>query len=171
MRRLLVWALVAFFGLLVVQLSQRWRDRLPLEAPEPIVLRSGTPASRVAGGALKRVGQGACRPVYFLDPLCPACSTLAERWKGEGRPTGVWVISRERETAAAFVEEHSIPLTEVLFLADVEGIVPDLAAVGVHAAPTSAILDACGAFQHVRGGPLPVSEETLERYCNQECSS
>jgi hypothetical protein len=42
----------------------------------------------------------------------------------------------------------------------VEGIVPDLRAVGVHAAPTSAILDACGILWHVRGGPLTVSEET-----------
>ena len=84
---------------------------------------------------------------------------------------GVWVMSRDKETAASFVEEHRLLQTDVLFLADVEGIVPDLTSLGVHAAPTSAVLDACGILQHFRGGPLTVSEETLERYCNQECSS
>ena len=171
MSRILVWACIALSGVLVVQMGQRWKDRPPLEADGPLVLRSGTPASEVAEGVLKGVGGAGCTPVYFLDPLCPACSVLAERWKREGRPTGMWVISRGKETAVAFVEEHRLLLTDVLFLADVEGIVPDLAAVGVYAAPTSAVLDACGILQHVRGGPLTVSEETLERYCNQECSS
>ena len=171
MSRILVWACIALGGLLVVQMGQRWKDRPPLEADGPLVLRSGTPASEVAEGVLKGVGGAGCTPVYFLDPLCPACSVLAERWKREGRPMGVWVISRDKETAASFVEERAFPRTDVVFLADVEGIVPDLAAVGVYAAPTSAVLDACGILQHVRGGPLTVSEETLERYCNQECSS
>ncbi len=171
MSRILVWACIALGGLIVVQVGQRWKNRLPTEAQGPLVLRSGTPASEVAGGVLQGVSGGGCTPVYFLDPLCPACSLLAERWKREARPTWVWVISRDKETAAAFVEERGFPRTDVVFLTDAEGIAPDLRAVGVHAAPTSAVLDACGILQHVRGGPLTVSEETLERYCNQECIS
>jgi len=171
MSRILVWVFIALGGLIVVQVGQRCKDPPPLEADGPLVLRSGTPASEVAGGVLKGVSGGGCTPVYFLDPLCPACSLLAERWKREARPTGVWVISRDKETAAAFVEERGFPRTDVVFLADVEGIVPDLTSLGVPAAPTSAVLDACGILQHVRGGPRTVSEETLERCCNQECIS
>jgi hypothetical protein len=167
----MTWIFLGLVGLLAIQLVVKWGFPQAEEREEPTaLLRSGAHVSEVGIGGLAEVVVARCGPVYFVDPLCPGCSTLAEKWKGEGRPTGVWVISRDKETAAAFVEERGVPRTDVFFLADVKGIVPDLRAVGVYAAPTSAILDACGILWHVRGGPLPVSEETVERYCNQECT-
>jgi hypothetical protein len=171
MKPSMTWIFLGLVGLLAIQLPVKlgfWQGEQTAEPTR--LLRSGARISEVGIGGLAEVVADRCGPVYFVDPLCPGCSTLAERWKGEGRPTGVWVISRDKETGAAFVAEHSLPLTKVFFLADVEGILHDLRAVGVYAAPTSAILDACGILWHVRGGPLPVSEEIVERYCNQECT-
>ena len=165
MNRNFVRICLVLVGLLATQLVIRWDPSTPDDIEGPEILRSGLHLSEVAGGVLKGLMVTGCSPVYFVDPLCPGCSVLAETWKTAGRPPGTWVISREADVATAFATKHGISSADVVFLADIGGIAPHLRELGVFASPTTAVLDSLGILRHVRGGPRPVPDEVLGRYC------
>lgn len=157
---------LGLLGLLAFQLRLRQdRGKTP-EAEGLEILRSGAPLSNIGGGRLKSRMTSGCRPVYFVDPLCPGSFRLAEEWKAIGSPTSTWVISRDADLAWAFAAKHGLPSPDVVLLADVDGMAPELRDLGVHAAPTTAVLDSLGILRHVRGGPRVVPDEVLARYCN-----
>jgi len=168
MNRLFWVGSLGLLALLSLQLASRWAVTRRLETRELQILESGVHLSDLLTGDLAPVAGRGCGPVYFVDPLCPSCQFLAKRWEADGRPAGLWIISRNREPAEAFALEYGIPQADAVFLDDWTGQSPRLREIGIHAAPTTAVLDEAGFLHHIRGGTVLVTDSVLRLFCHQE---
>jgi len=137
---------------------------------EPLRLLSGTPLTAVAGGALAPLVASRCLPIYFVDPTCPACRALAQAWERKGRQSAVWVVGGDAHQVEAFVGEFLLPPEEVISVRELGEAEAGFPALGIHAVPTSAVLDADGILQHVRVTAEPIAAETVADYCRESAA-
>jgi len=152
-------------SLLVFQVEKR-KEEGGQDPPAVSLLRSGTPLREVGGGILSDFPVGECLPAYFVDPGCPACRELVAQWDAAGRPRSLWVVAGLAPTAKEFVTSHGFGKGEYHVFDSGSGSVTRLASVGIHAAPTSAVLDTQGVLQRLRGGGSLVEPGVLKEYCH-----
>lgn len=152
-------------SLLVFQLA---KPGVRVNRPNPPVvalLQSDTHLRSVGNGVLSGIKVGGCLPLYFVDPGCPACRELVARWDAQGRPKSLWIVSGARDVAAGFVSISEFKFGEYHILDSGPTPMTRLADIGIHAAPSSAVLDGHGVVRHLRGGGNLVPATALEKYC------
>lgn len=159
---------VAGLGILLAfQWATRRDDRLTTQS-DPLRLLSGDNLGQIAEGRLGAWLRKDCVAVYFIDPNCPGCLALADRWSStlpERRAPALWIVEGSDDRALPFLSRFSISDQDVVRLAAVFSEDADLAVLGVHATPTVAYLQTDGELDRIRVQVAPLQKEDVVARC------
>jgi hypothetical protein len=106
-----------------------------------------------------------CWEAFLLDPMCPACNAVADRYGNDPEYDGWWVVGGKKNIVSQFVSERGIPPDRVLWLEGASGL-GALREIGVFGVPSRIVVTAEGIVGDIRLARTPASEVVRAAACD-----